>query len=55
MKDWLLYLTVFAVFFVIWQVFWRTTFFLADFKPLPLFIIAGAVCWLVIMKVRKSS
>jgi hypothetical protein len=55
MKDWLLYLGAFAVFFIIWQLFWRTTFFLMDWRSLPLFIVAAMICWMVIRKIRKSG
>jgi len=55
MKDWLLYLAAFAVFFVIWQLFWRTAFFLMDWKSLPLFIIAGLICWMIIRKISRSG
>jgi hypothetical protein len=53
MKDWMLYLVAFAVCFTIWQVFWRTTFFLMDWKALPLFIVGACVFWLIIIKIRR--
>jgi len=53
MKEWVLYIVGFIVVFAIWQIFWRTTFFLADLRSLPLFIICGCVCGLAVMKFRK--
>jgi hypothetical protein len=55
MKDWLLYLGVFAVVFIVWQLFWRTTFFLMDWKSLPLLVIVVMVIGMIIFKIRKRG
>ena len=53
MKDVVIYLAAFVVIMVVWQLFWRTTFFLFDLRSLPIFIVAACVCGLIVMKIRK--